>query len=122
MEVLINTPGQTFYYSSIEELLSYCEEKDNCAVIIFHADVNDFIEKLNDKINSCVSQLIVIADNVNDVIAKARDKNLLVISAVNMKDAIQIALNSSAMCKDVICVSSTESSKSFTDMVEQVVV
>ena len=122
MEVLINTPGQTFYYSSIEELLNYCEEKDNCAVIIFHVDVNDFIEKLNDKINSCISQLIVIADNVNDVIAKASDKNLLVISAVNIKDAIQIALNSSAMCKNVICVSSTESSKSFTDMVEQVVV
>lgn len=122
MEVLINTPGQTFYYSSIEELLNYCEEKDNCAVIIFHADVNDFIEKLNDKINPCVSQLIVIAENVDDVVAKASDKNLLVISAVNTKDAIQIALNSSAMCKDVICVSSTESSKSFTDMVEQVVV
>lgn len=122
MEILINTPGQTFYYSSIEELLNYCEEKDNCAVIIFHVDVNDFTEKLNDKINSCVSQLIVIADNVNDVIAKASDKNLLVISAINTKDAIQIALNSSAICKDVICISSTESSKSFTDMVEQVVV
>jgi hypothetical protein len=122
MEILINTPGQTFYYSSIEELLNYCEEKDNCAVIIFHTDVNDFIEKLNDKINPCVSQLIVIADNVNDVIAKTIDKNLLVISAVNIKDAIQIALNSSAMCKDVICVSSIESSKSFTDMVEMVIV
>jgi len=122
MEVLINTPGQTFYYSSIEELLNYCEENNNCAVIIFQADVNDFIEKLNDKINQCISQLIVIAENVNDVIAKASDKNLLVISAINTKDAIQIALNSSAMCKDVICVSSTESSKSFAEMVEMVIV
>tara|TARA_R110001592_G_scaffold146107_2_gene370084 strand:- start:1850 stop:2218 length:369 start_codon:yes stop_codon:yes gene_type:complete len=122
MEVLINTPGQTFYSSSIDELLNYCEEKDNCAVIIFHADVNDFIEKLNDKINSCVSQLIVIADNVDDVIAKASDKDLLIISAINIKDAIQIALNSSAMCKDVICVSNIESSKNFTDMVEMVII
>jgi hypothetical protein len=122
MEILINTPGQTFYYSSIEELLTYCDEKDNCAVIIFQADVNDFIEKLNDKINSCITQLIVIADNVDDVIAQASDKNLLVISAINIKDAIQIALNSSAMCKEVICVSSIESSKSFTDMVEMVIV
>ena len=122
MEILINTPGQTFYYSSLEELLHYCEEKDNCAVIISHTDVNDFIEKLNEKINSCISQLIVIADNVNDVIIKAKDKDLLIISAINIKDAVQIALNSSAICKDVICVSSTESSKNFADMVELVII
>lgn len=120
METLINTPGQTFYHSSIEELQNYCEKKDNCAVIIFQVDASDFIEKIKDKINSCVGQLIVIADNINDVFNKIKDNDLLIISALNMSDAIQIALNSAPICKEVICVSSTESSDTFSEMVAKI--
>ena len=120
MEILINTPGQTFYYSSIEELLTYCEDKHNCAVIVYHSDVNEFIDKVKNKLENCINQIIVIAENVDDVVEKIQDCNVLVISAVDIKDAIQIALNSSGMCEEVICVSKSESSKNFTDTIELV--
>lgn len=121
MEILINTPGQTFYYSSIEELIHHCEKKDKCAIILYHADAEDFIDKMKDKFGSCISQLIVVGDNIDDIIEKSKDINVFIIMATNTQDAIQIALNSAAMCKDVICVSKSESSKSFTDMVELVI-
>lgn len=121
MDILINTPGQTFYYSSIEELLTYCEDKHNCAIIVYHSDVNELIDKVKNKLESCINQIIVIADNVDDVVAKIKECDALVISAIDIKDAIQIALNSSGMCEEVICVSQSESSKSFTDTIELVI-
>jgi len=121
MEILINTPGQTFYYSSIEELIHHCEKKNNCAVILYHDDAQEFIDKVKDKFDCCISQLIIIGENIDDVIDSAKDYNTLIIMANNTQDAIQVALNSSSMCKDVICVSKSESSKSFTDMVELVI-
>lgn len=121
MEILINTPGQTFYYSSIEELIHYCESKNNCAVILHHSDAYEFIDEVKEKFNSCIGQLIVIGDNINDIVEKTKDYNTLIICATTTQDAIQIALNSASLCKDVICVSKSESSKSFTDMVELVI-
>jgi len=121
MEILINTPGQTFYYSSIEELLTYCEDKHNCAVIVYQSDVNDFIDKIKNTLKNCINQIIVIAENIDDVVEQIKECDALVISAIDIKDAIQIALNSSSMCKEVICVSQSESSKSFTDTIELVI-
>ncbi len=121
MEILINTPGQTFYYSTIQELLHHCEQKNNCAVILLKEDAKDFIEQVKDRFKTCISQLIVIGDNVNEIVEQTKNYNSLIISASNLQDAIQIALNSSSLCKDVICVSKIESSKSFTDMIELVI-
>ena len=118
MELLINTHGQTFYYASLEELVHHCEKKDHCAVILYHEDAEDFIDMMKEKFERCISQLIVIGTNIDDVIESAQQYKTLIIMANNVQEAIQIALNSSSMTKEVICVSKSESSQNFTEMVE----
>ena len=117
MEKLIDTPGQSFYYTTIESFVNNTEGKKKCAVILAGEDLSVFYEKAFHLIGDCINQIIVIDENVNNLYQKIKDlSNVLIISASCIKDATRIALNSASLSKNVIYISSDTSKHSIADL------
>ena len=117
MEKLINTPGQTFYTATIENVADTIKAKNKCAVIIANEDLPTFYKYGIQLIGEVVNQIIVIGQNANNLYDKVKDKsNVFIISATCIKDATKIALNSASISKNVIYVSSASSTQSISDL------
>lgn len=117
MEKLIDTPGQSFYFTSIESFVNNTEGKKKCAVILAGEDLPVFYEKAFHLIGDCIDQIIVIDENVNNLYQKIKDlSNVFIISASCIKDATRIALNSASLSKNVIYISSNSSKHNIIDL------
>jgi hypothetical protein len=117
MEKLIDTPGQSFYYTTIESFVNNTEGKKKCAVILAGEDLPIFYEKAFQLLGDCINQVIVIDENVNNLYQKIKElSNVLIISASCIKDATRIALNSASLSKNVIYISSDTSKHSIADL------
>lgn len=117
MEKLIDTPGQSFYYTTIENLVNNTEGKKKCAIILAGEDLPIFHEKAFQLIGDVINQIIIIDINVNSLYQKIKElSNVFIISASCIKDATRIALNSSSLSKNVIYISSDTSKHSIADL------
>ena len=117
MEKLIDTPGQSFYTTSIETVADTIKEKSNCAVILTSEDLPTFFEYGLQLVGGIINQIIVIGQNANNLYEKVKDKsNVFIISASCIKDATKIALNSASISKNVIYVTSLSSKQSISDL------
>ena len=117
MEKLIDTPGQSFYFSSIENLVNNSDSKKKCAVILTGEDLPIFYENAFHLIGECINQIIVIDENVNSLYQKIKDlSNVFIISASSIKDATRIALNSASLSKNVIYITSISSKHNISDL------
>lgn len=117
MEKLIDTPGQTFYYSTIESLINNIGDMNKCAVILADEDLPIFFDKAAHLIGNSINQIIVIGHHVDHVYQKIQGlTNVFIIAAVHIKDATQIALNSSSLSKNVMYISSISSNHNISDL------
>ncbi len=117
MEKLIDTPGQSFYTTTIETVTDSLESKNNCAVILASEDLPTFYEFGLQLVGDIINQIIVIGQNANNLYEKVKDKsNVFIISASCIKDATKIALNSASISKNVIYVTSISSKQSISDL------
>jgi hypothetical protein len=122
MEKLIDTHGQSFYYSTLEGFVDNVGDKNKCAIILTHDDWSVFYEKAAHLLGGSINQVIVIGKNVNQLYTKTKDtRNVFIISAISLKDATQIALNSASFSKNVIYISSISSGQSITDLLSLIV-
>jgi hypothetical protein len=104
MEELINIDGQQFYYSTIDQVVERCSKKEKCAIIIDESHLDDLLSKGMDIIGECVDQIIIISENVNLALEQLKDKDVLLLSAKNLKQAIQYAILSTELNNEVICI------------------
>ncbi|HRN41179.1 MAG TPA: hypothetical protein PK649_03785 [Vicingus sp.] len=122
MEKLIDTHGQSFYYATLEGFVDNIGDKNKCAIILAHDDWSVFFEKASHLLGESINQVIVIGKNVNQLHAKTKDiRNVFIISAISLKDATQIALNSSSFSKNVVYISSISSGQSISDLLSLIV-
>ena len=73
MEKLIDTSGQSFYFTTIESLVNNSEGKKKCVVILAGEDLPIFYEKAFQLLGDCINQVIVIDENVNNLYQKIKD-------------------------------------------------
>lgn len=105
MQELINISGQQFYYSSIEQVIESCSQKENCAIIIDEGYLDQFFENGNDLIGSNINKIIIIGESVNTLLSQLEGVSVLLLAAAGLKDALKIALLGEALSKVVFCVS-----------------
>ena len=104
MKELINISGQQFYYSTIDQVIERCSDKEGCAIIIDESHLNDFLNKGDKIIGECVNQIIIISENVNTAITKLEGVAVLLIAANSFEEAVRVAILGEALSKEVICI------------------
>jgi len=102
MEKIIKLSGQQFHFSRKEKLIENCASINNCAIIIDEDNLNNLIENGDKYIGSSVKEIIVITNNLNPYFEKLISKNILLIKAKSLNDAINLAINSKSFISDVI--------------------
>ncbi|MFB0924650.1 MAG: hypothetical protein QMB65_05120 [Vicingaceae bacterium] len=101
---LLDISGQKFYYSTIEEVIESCSQKENCAIIIDENYLEEFLANGNDIIGPNINQIIIISDSVNTVLSKLEGVSVLLLAAVSLKDAVRLAIFGLALSGVVVCV------------------
>lgn len=105
MQELINISGQQFYYSTIDQVIESCSQKENCAIVIDENYLDEFVQNKNDIVGDCVNQIIVISENVNTVLSLLEGVSVLLLAAVSLEEAARLAVLGEALSKEVVCVS-----------------
>lgn len=104
MKKLINISGQQFYYSSIDQVIEQCSQKEKCAVIIDKIHLDEFLDKGNKVIGKYVDQIIIISENVDTALAQLEGVSVLLIAVMDFEEAVRIAIFGTALTKEVICI------------------
>jgi hypothetical protein len=104
MEELINLSGQKFYYSNVEVLIQKCVQFDKCAVIIDEHNLVELLDKGMDLIGDKIDQIFIIGENLNNALIQLQDKEVLLISANNLRKAISYAMLNVEITKEIVCV------------------
>ena len=110
MRELINISGQKFYYSTIDQVIESCSQKENCAIIIDGNYLDQFLKNGDDVIGSNINQIIVISESVNTVLSRLEGVSVFLLAAVSLKDAVRLAVLGEALSKVVVCVPKEEAS------------
>ena len=105
MQELINISGQQFYYSTIDQVIDSCSQKENCAIVIDENYLDEFVQNKNDIVGDSINQIIVISDNVNTVLSRLEGVSVLLLAAVSLEEAARLAVLGEALSKDVVCIS-----------------
>ena len=105
MQELINISGQKFYYSTIDQVIESCSQKENCAIIIDENYLDQFLKNGDDVIGSNINQIIIISESVNTVLSRLEGVSVFLLAAVSLKDAVKLAVLGEALSKDVVCIS-----------------
>ena len=120
MKELINISGQQFYHSTIEQVNESCSQKENCAIIIDESYLDQLIENGRDIIGSSVNQLIIISEKVNEALLQIEGIGVFLVSAIDTKDALKLAVMSEPLSKEMICVLK-EDEKTIIEMMNEIV-
>ena len=121
MEKLIDISGQSFYYSTLDQLIETCESKKNLSVIISGKGLEDFINRDKDLIGSCIDHLIVISDNLIPYLKTLQEKKMLIVAANNMEEAITFGIQSDRIAKEIICVPEDDSKEGVNSIIELII-
>jgi len=105
MEELINILDQQFYYSHVDGLMDGCARFDKCAIIIEEEELLSFLEVGMELIGRKINQVVVISENLNVIYKKLHACNVLLISALDFKEAVRFSIMNTEITKDVVCVS-----------------
>ena len=108
MEELINIAGKQFYYSTMDQLIERCSQKEKCALIIDNDHIDELLNKAMDIIGTCVNQLIIVSGNVNTTLPHFIGKDVLIMAADNFEEAVRFAIYGDALSKEVICIPKEE--------------
>jgi hypothetical protein len=113
--------SQQFHYSTINQVVGKCAQLEGCAVIVDACFLNGLILENELVFEKYVRELIVIGDSVNSVLSSLKNKELLLVAASDLKEAIQIAILAEDLSKQFVCISK-ESEEEFKNIVELIVV
>ncbi len=104
MQELIKISDQQFYYSTIDQVIESCSQKENCAIIIDEYYLDEFLKNGGDVIGSNINQIIIISECVRNLLSNLKGVSVLLLSAVSLEDALKLAVLAEALSKDVVCV------------------
>jgi len=104
MKELINISGQQFYFSTIDQVIERCSQKEKCAIIIDESHLDEFIKKGGDVVGDTVDQLIIISENVDTAFTQLEGVDILLIAAVSFEEAVRVAIYGTTLSKEVICI------------------
>lgn len=104
MKELINISGQQFYYSTIDQVIERCSQKEKCAIIIDESHLDEFLAKGENLIEEHVNQLIIISGNINTAFAQLQGVSVLLIAVGSFEEAVRVAILGTALSKEVICI------------------
>lgn len=96
--------GQQFYYSTIDQVIERCSQKERCAIIIDESHLDEFLTKGENIIGECVDQLIIISENVNTALAQLEGVSVLLIAVGSFEEAVRVAILGTALNKEVVCI------------------
>ena len=104
MEELINIGDQQFYYSTIDQVVDKCSQKERCAIIVDEHHLGELLAKGEPIIGKCVNQIIIISDKVNSALEQLENKDVLLLAALDLQEAIRFAILGEDLNKHIICV------------------
>jgi len=104
MEELINIGNQHFYYSTVDQIEDDCALKESCAIIIDDFLLEELLGKGFTMIGKNVNQIIIISENVNKALSQLIGKDVLLLSAGSLKEAVGIAVLGEDLNKYIICI------------------
>lgn len=104
MEELINIDGQQFYCSDIEQVVDKSSLIKDCAIIVDEQHLQEFLKKGERFIGKYINQIIIISDSVNVALGQLQNKNVLLISSLDLGHAIHCAILSEGLNKNIICI------------------
>jgi hypothetical protein len=111
MNKLINILGQQFYTANIDQIIEQCSQKEKCALVIDENYLVEFLSRSEEIVGKSVNQIIVISENLNTVFPLFEDEKVLLISAINIKEAMKVAVFGAELSNDVVCVSDQDASE-----------
>lgn len=108
MEELVNIGNQQFYYSTINQVVDKCVQKERCAIIVDEFHLEELLAKGEPIIGKCVNQIIIISDSVNKALGHLIGIDVLLLSACNLEEAVRIAILGEDLNKHIICIPKVE--------------
>lgn len=96
--------AQQFYYSTVSQFKEVCVKLKECAVIVDASYFESLVLDNNFVFDKHVNQLIVVGNNLNKVLGSLGGKELLVVAASNVQEALQIAVLAEDLNKKFVCV------------------
>lgn len=107
MELILNINDQQFYRAEVPDLVDY-SSVNKCAVIIDEDNLQELLSTdIKFTVNN-ISQVIIISDSLNTFLPDFIGKEVFLISAIETKQAIEIAFLSKDLNKNVVCVLNLE--------------
>lgn len=91
MSGLINISNQVFYTSTVEDLSSKIISNDKCALIISENDIESLMSESRGFVDR-VNHAIIISENLDTVSAFFEGINVLLISAKNLSEAVNLSI------------------------------
>ncbi|MBL4593561.1 MAG: hypothetical protein JKX68_07080 [Flavobacteriales bacterium] len=104
MKKLINISGQQFYYSTVDQVIERCSQKEKCAVIIDESHLDEFLAKGKNIIGECVDQIIIISESVDTALSQLEGVSVLLIAAGSFEEAVRVVILGTALTKEVVCI------------------
>jgi len=104
MEKLIKIAGQQFYYSTIKDIVNQKIKVGKCAIILDEEDLEVLINS-SSILGNEVSQLIIIGKSLSRSYHQLKGKNILLLSANDLDEAIRFAILSVELNKNIVCTS-----------------
>lgn len=111
MNELINILDQQFYTANIDQVIEHCSQKEKCALVIDENYLVEFLSRSEGIVGESVNQIIVISENLNAVFPLFEDEKVLLISAINVEEAMKIAVFGAELSNDAVCVSDQDASE-----------
>ena len=103
MKPIITIKNQHFYYAEIAELAEFLSNK-KCAIILEEDKLIALVESKLQIDAEHINQLIIISENLNNCMDLIVGKDVFVMSAQNFEEAVRLAVNSSELNENVICI------------------
>ena len=116
MKKLISVSNQNFYYSLVDSSIKECAQLNKCAIIIEEQDLSALLAEVIDLMGENIHQVIIISENLNKVVPQFENLNVLIISAIDFKQAIHFATASMEIIQEVICTT-----EKYKDEVSQII-
>ena len=104
MKELINILGQQFYYSTVDQVIEKCSQKERYAIIIDESHLDEFLTKGENIIDEYVDHIIIISEKINTAAARLEGVKVLLIAAESFEEAVRLIILGAALNKEIVCI------------------
>lgn len=121
MEELINISDQKLYYSNVESIIKEGLHFDKCAIVVDEPDLCLLLDDNADLIGEKIDQIIVVGEKLSVVFTHLYRKDVFLLSALDLKEAIRFVIISRELTKEIVFVSNQDK-ESIKQLIDSVVI